>query len=215
MDEATKTRNLYPDLIAQYVKGRVIDIGAGLDAINQNAQIFDLQDGDAQYISSYFQEATFDTVFSSHCLEHVINPYEALREWVKVLKPGGVLFVIVPDEDLYEQGHFPSIFNSDHKATFSISKSHTWSPRSFNVYDLAIANDLKIEYLSLQSDGYDYSKKSFGKLGLYKIPYARFVISKIKYLDKLVKFFRMVPVDQTAFKQPVLAQICLIARKIR
>lgn len=123
--------------------------------------------------------------------------------------------MIVPDEDLYEQGHFPSIFNSDHKSTFSISKSHTWSPRSFNMYDLAIANDLKIEYLRLQSDGYDYSKRTSGKLGLYKIPYARFFISKIWYLDKFVKFLRMVPVDQIAFKQPVLAQICLIARKIR
>jgi SAM-dependent methyltransferase len=213
MDEATKTKMAYPELITKYIHGNIIDIGAGLDPIDFKASIFDLANGDAQFISKHYETDSFDTVFSSHCLEHMVDPSKALEEWVKILKPGGVLFVIVPDEDLYEQGHFPSIFNSDHKATFSISKSHTWSPRSFNIYDLAIANSLKIEYLRLQSDGYDYSIKSFGKLGLYRIPYARFVVSKIGFLDKFVKFFRLVPVDQTANKKPVLAQICLIARK--
>lgn len=213
MDEATKTKKTYPELIAKYIQGDIIDIGAGLDPIDFKATIFDLANGNAQFISQYYGADSYDAVFSSHCLEHMVNPFEALQEWIKILKPGGVLFVIVPDEDLYEQGHFPSIFNSDHKATFTISKSHTWSPRSFNMYDLAMANNLNIEYLRLQSDGYDYSKKSFGKLGLYRIPYAKFAISKIHFLDKFVKFLGWVPVDQTANEEPVLAQICLIARK--
>jgi hypothetical protein len=39
-----------------------------------------------------------------------------------VLKPGGHLVCLVPDEDLYEQGMFPSTFNDDHKRTLTIAK---------------------------------------------------------------------------------------------
>ena len=44
--------------------------------------------------------------------------------------------VIVPDEDLYEQGVFPSTFNADHKWTFTISKSESWIDKSINLFDL-------------------------------------------------------------------------------
>ena len=32
-------------------------------------------------------------------LEHIINPIEALNELKRILKPGGILFFIVPNED--------------------------------------------------------------------------------------------------------------------
>ena len=47
-----------------------------------------------------------------------------------MLEPGGHLIVTVPDEDLYEQGHFPSDYNRDHKWTFTIHKPKSWSERS-------------------------------------------------------------------------------------
>ena len=64
------------------------------------------------------------------------DPVEALRHWFRVLKPGGHLVCVVPDEDLYEQGVFPSTFNSDHKWTFSLWKAASWSAKSVNVVDL-------------------------------------------------------------------------------
>ena len=42
----------------------------------------------------------------------------------------------VPDEDLYEQGTFPSSFNRDHKWTFTIFQEISWSSRSINILDL-------------------------------------------------------------------------------
>ena len=39
---------------------------------------------------------TYDFLLSSHVLEHVANPLQALTEWVRVLKPGGWLLLIVP-----------------------------------------------------------------------------------------------------------------------
>lgn len=41
--------------------------------------------------------ATYDFLLSSHCLEHVANPLLALRNWARVIKPGGALVLVVPD----------------------------------------------------------------------------------------------------------------------
>src|SRR5436190_21819017 len=92
-------------------------------------------EGDAQTLPGIPAES-FDWVYSSHCLEHMRDPREALASWWRVLKPGGFLCVAVPDEDLYEQGIVPSVFNADHKVTFTINKSRSWSPRSFNLTEL-------------------------------------------------------------------------------
>ena len=46
---------------------------------------------------------TYDFVHSSHCLEHMRDPARAMHNWLRILKPGGHLVCLVPDEDLYEQ----------------------------------------------------------------------------------------------------------------
>jgi SAM-dependent methyltransferase len=40
---------------------------------------------------------SYDFLLSSHCLEHVANPLAALREWRRVVRPGGALVLILPD----------------------------------------------------------------------------------------------------------------------
>ena len=37
-----------------------------------------------------------DFVMSSHVLEHLPNPAVAIEEWMRVVKPGGIVFFIVP-----------------------------------------------------------------------------------------------------------------------
>jgi SAM-dependent methyltransferase len=46
-----------------------------------------------------FKDDTFEVVYASHLLEHIpwYQTREVLAEWVRVLKPGGVLEVWVPD----------------------------------------------------------------------------------------------------------------------
>ena len=63
---------------------------------------------------------------------------EALRNWVRIVKPGGYVIVTVPDEDMYEQGVWPSATNPDHKWTFTMQKPESWSPRSINVLELLV-----------------------------------------------------------------------------
>ncbi len=43
-----------------------------------------------------FDSDTFDRLIATHVLEHVPAPHRALEEWVRVLKPGGVLSLILP-----------------------------------------------------------------------------------------------------------------------
>jgi SAM-dependent methyltransferase len=40
----------------------------------------------------------YDFVLSSHSLEHIANPLKAIEEWIRVLKNGGALFIVVPDK---------------------------------------------------------------------------------------------------------------------
>lgn len=148
----------------RYFRGAGIDIGGGEDSLILYAEFFplmrsirlwDLEDGDAQKLAGIPDES-YDFAYSSHCLEHLENPTDGLDNWLRVVKPGGHLIVDVPDEDLYEQGQFPSTFNSDHKWTFTIAKMQSWSPKSINVMDLLrpLADRVKILKIELLDHGY-------------------------------------------------------------
>ncbi|WP_345817790.1 methyltransferase domain-containing protein (plasmid) [Paraburkholderia sp. PREW-6R] len=133
-----------PLFCERYLAGEGIDIGCGETPLSLFADRFpsmglvrgwDIVDGDAQFMAGV-QDESFDFVHSSHCLEHLEDPREALRHWLRILKPGGFLIVTVPDEDLYERGHWPSWFNATHKWSFTVYKPQSPLPRSLNVLDL-------------------------------------------------------------------------------
>lgn len=128
----------------RYFVGDGVDIGGKPDPLAIYQELFpriaslrtwDLEDGDAQLMASVADES-YDFVFSSHCLEHLRDPAEGLRNWFRVLRPGGHLVITVPDEDLYEQGVWPSNHNRDHKSSFTVSKQRSWCPASINVLDV-------------------------------------------------------------------------------
>lgn len=43
-----------------------------------------------------FSDASFDRLIATHVLEHMPSPHEVLREWARVLKPGGVMSLVLP-----------------------------------------------------------------------------------------------------------------------
>ena len=127
-----------------YFVGNGVDIGGKPDPLLLYEELFcqmesvktwDWEDGDAQLMGGV-PDGKYDFVHSSHCLEHLIDPHEGLKNWLRILRPSGYLIVTVPDEDLYEQGIFPSTFNRDHKWAFTIFKTRSWCDRSINVLDL-------------------------------------------------------------------------------
>jgi len=156
----------------RWFAGIGLDIGGGNDSLALFAELFprvqkiviyDMPQGDAQLLDNV-DDNSFDFVFASHCLEHLRDPYEALGNWIRVVKPRGHLVIDVPDEDLYEQQNWPSKFNSDHKTSWTIDKESSWSPVSVNVVDLVRAfrgraRPLKIELID---QGYRYSLQNRG-----------------------------------------------------
>lgn len=150
-----------PNFTNKYFVGHGVDIGGRPDPLSlytdlfigmEKVDVWDLEDGDAQFMKGV-EDNTYDFVHSSHTLEHINDPFEAVMNWLRILKHGGYLIVTIPDEDLYEQGIFPSTFNTDHKATFTIMKHESWSPRSINIFELIqnlgpTAEPVKIEQLN-------------------------------------------------------------------
>ncbi len=161
MKECSKSimRRLHePNFANRYFNGNGLDIGGGPDPLGlylelfprmQGVKVWDKEDGDAQTLAG-IEDESFDFVHSSHCLEHLDDPAAGLANWFRAVKPGGHLIVTVPDEDMYEQGQFPSTWNGDHKCTFTIAKSKSWSSKSLNVLDLVSALGEAAEILKLQ-----------------------------------------------------------------
>jgi SAM-dependent methyltransferase len=122
--ETTKARNrrLRENFFEKYCSGSGLDIGYGGDLICPNALGWDWEHGDAQYLNGLNNEQ-FDFVYSSHTLEHLQNPAEAIKNWFRVVKPGGFLILYIPHRDLYEKkSTLPSRFNPNHTAFFIIEK---------------------------------------------------------------------------------------------
>lgn len=216
MNEASKTMHYFARLLDPIFERRtILDIGAGSDPVKPWAQVFDLEEGDAQDVSKYGLEK-FGCVFSSHCLEHMADPRAALEAWWELVEHGGCLIIIVPDEDLYEQGNFPSIFNSDHKATFTLSKEISWSKKSINVFDLASGLPGGIlEYCKLQDNGYERSRQTFRFK--YKMLYhflQRRSMKAFRIFKPILVAAHFWPIDQTSFNDFRLAQIMAIVRKV-
>lgn len=220
MNEASKTRALWGPREREWLKGDGLDIGCGPDPIVPGVRAFDVGDGDANEILHHVS-GSFDFVFSSHCLEHMRDPADALRQWWQLVRPGGLLIVIVPDEDLYEQGYFPSLFNSDHKATFTISKHGSWSPRSINLFDLTRQLEGgEIVGIELQDAGYDRSLLVSSR---YPAVVARIATRArgrlmswancvgLRFTGRLVCRWLRLPVDQTL--EDAVAQIQVVVHK--
>jgi SAM-dependent methyltransferase len=159
--KATKRRKQAGGVWFEIFKGKGIDVGPGDDPLvweGTSVVGFDVQHGDANRLSEYFPENHFDFLHASQCLEHMHDPTEAIKDWAKVVKPGGHLVITVPDFVLYEKYRFPSRFNPDHKSTWSIGVKGSWAPHHVNVTDWALYPPVgQIVLARLVDDGYDYS----------------------------------------------------------
>jgi SAM-dependent methyltransferase len=222
MNETSKTKKIWTADEWALLQGSGIDIGCGPDPVTPNARRFDMENGDANEIGKFVSEQ-FDFVYSSHCLEHMREPRKAILGWWRLVKPGGHLLFIVPDEDLYEQGVFPSRFNPDHKATFTVAKRQSWSPVSINVLDLARSlPGGQLVTIELQDHNYDRRLHKHGQLRPLGTVLAmarrvcnwlerRFSI-ELPFVKRMLQ--RREAVDQT-LRPDVLAQIqCIVRRTV-
>lgn len=102
-------RGLVP-LLKEHLHGRFIDIGCGnspyrsvIHPVVDEYFTLDIEerDGDVDYLCSVesmdpVPDEYFDSAICINVLEHIPNPYAAVREIARILKPGGVLIVFTP-----------------------------------------------------------------------------------------------------------------------
>lgn len=98
----------HSNFVSKYLQGQGAEIGAFKTPIPGIKPCyidkFDTFDGESclvdylgDAINLPFENASLDYIANSHVLEHVSNPVKALLEWQRVLKPGGVVYAVIPD----------------------------------------------------------------------------------------------------------------------
>jgi SAM-dependent methyltransferase len=129
-----------------------------------------------------FRADSQDSLFVSHCLEHIIDYRNALLEWYRVLRVGGFLIIAVPHRYLYERkASPPSRFNGDHK------RFYTSGSLLAEVEESLPVGGYRVRSLRENDSGFDYSVPPLVHAkGCYEI---ELVIEKIalpSYADQLV-----------------------------
>jgi SAM-dependent methyltransferase len=81
----------------QFCKGRGVDVGAGKWPLPGAIPI---DQKTPNYTPTYLPPGPLDYVFSSHCLEHLVNPVQALEHWHSRLRSGGCVFLYLPSTQM-------------------------------------------------------------------------------------------------------------------
>lgn len=98
-----------------------------------------------------FADESVDTVFSSHCLEHITYDHHVIRDWYRVTKLNGFIVCIVPSQALYEKKRFlPSNFNEGHVRMYTPSSLL----RSFE--EALDVNSYRVRHVAENDRGFNY-----------------------------------------------------------
>lgn len=134
MSEAEKVRTL--PQVMQHIQGKILDYGSGgskivPEAIGTDGRILpgvDIVIPDLEHPRGFIAEwvESFDTVFSSHFLEHTLEPYNMVSIWYQFLKPGGKLILYLPDGKFYSNAN-----NPEHMQDINYDNFLFWFKRCF------------------------------------------------------------------------------------
>jgi SAM-dependent methyltransferase len=116
-------------LAEKYCLGEGVDVGASNWPISGARVIENKKEENAYIIKE--QDNSLDFVFSSHCLEHLDEWQDALREWHRVLKHEGVLVLYLPHPSC--EMWLPEV-----------NKYHKWSPEPMIIEEF-LSSQLKMK----------------------------------------------------------------------
>ncbi|WP_183563554.1 methyltransferase domain-containing protein [Mucilaginibacter sp. SP1R1] len=147
------------------------------------------------------EDNEYDFLLSSHNLEHIANPLKAVKEWIRILKPGGYMLLILPDKR----------FTFDHKRP-DTSFAHLLSDLELNTGedDLThLSEILELHDLSLDHGAGDYesfkkrSENNFEVRGLHQHVFSQALLKEcLEYFDLKVQLQHFV----APYHQIIIAQ---------
>ncbi len=154
--------------IVEYTRGKGLDLGCGpfkafphfIGVDNgHHAREFGWQMRPDVHVDTVedlglFASESMDFVFSSHTLEHINDTLATLKEWYRVVKPGGYLVLYLPHADLYPNIGQPGA-NPDHKQDFRPADITTHM-REVGGWDL-VRNEIRDQDYGPGSDKNEYS----------------------------------------------------------
>lgn len=159
MSEAAKVQEM-PHLM-KYIKGKVLDYGCGGGKITPEAfgvdgramvgvdqVINDLEDPPMDIVTHLME--SFDTVFSSHFLEHTQRPYDMVAVWYQFLIPMGKLVLYLPDGR-----HYSNANNPEHMWDINYDEFLFWFRRNFCGEGRDYKGELRTKYFELIDHGMD------------------------------------------------------------
>lgn len=116
--------------LVPYTRGRGLDLGCGPEKAfphfigvdnYTDTQLFGIQMKPDVVCNvtklDVFGSASMDFIYSSHCLEHIEDHKSTLKEWWRVVRPGGYLILYLPHKEFYPNIGQPG-GNVDHKHDF-------------------------------------------------------------------------------------------------
>ena len=126
--EASRTfvEKLQNGFFDQYCSGSGLDIGPTGNGTTDVVSILPTAIGVDKDYPGYdgktlpFSNESQDYIYTSHCLEHIDDWKNAIRDWYRVLKIDGYIVITVPHQFLYEKKkNKPSKYNGDHKRFYT------------------------------------------------------------------------------------------------
>ena len=98
----------HTDIIERFLKGPGVEIGAFktpipgikpiyVDRFSEYANEPTLADYQGDACDLPFENSSLQYIVSSHVIEHVANPLAAFKEWCRVLRHNGIIYMVVAD----------------------------------------------------------------------------------------------------------------------
>jgi hypothetical protein len=157
LDNVTKSivrRGFDRRFATRWFVGDGIDIGFGDDRIAKFVALFPLirsvRSWDESDALTEIANESYDFVHSDRALRSALNPYTALKNWIRICKRGGHLVITLDDEDLRQDTRLYAACSANVNWTFTIAKARSASPKSVNVVNLLTKFISEIELIKIE-----------------------------------------------------------------
>jgi predicted SAM-dependent methyltransferase len=103
-DPADDWWNTEVSKILPYLDGKGVDLCCGRRSINKDVVRLDIDPKKEPQVcassdNTPFKDGEFDFAYGIHAFEHLPDPDKALKEWLRIVRVGGIIAIVHPDVD--------------------------------------------------------------------------------------------------------------------